>query len=152
MHPRIPLAFWATRAHCCPYSGNKYRAVAKERLDRPPCWGKAGEPKGRLWLLRVLWCICINGSFAGPHHYMPHSLLTTSSFFSFFHLHLLTQDYNYNKWLWLLRLLCIWPDQYRQVTKGSYNKSVHAYWLWTSFYLCSKLEPIPTSRLWSELV
>lgn len=128
--------------------------MAKEKLDRSPCWGKAGDPKGRMWLLRVLWWVCISGSFPGLCHHspsVPHSLLVTSSCFSFCHLHLPTQAYHYSKWLWLLLLLCILPDWYRQVTRGSHKKAVHSYWLWTDFYLCSKPEPIPISGPWSEL-
>lgn len=128
--------------------------MAKERLNRPPCWRQAGEPKGRMWLLRVLWWVCMSRSFTGPCHHspsVPHSRLITSSSSSFCHLHLPTQAYHYSKWLWLLLLLRIWPGQYRQVPRGSHKKAVHSYWLWLALYLCGKPEPIPISGPWSEL-
>jgi len=127
--------------------------VAKERLVWPPCWGKARQPTGRMWLLRVLWWVCMGWSFPGPCQNspsVPHFLQITSSSFSFCHLHLPGQAYHYSKWLWCLSLLCIWPDRYRQATRESHKKTAGFYWLWTDFYLHSKSEPIPVSAPWSE--
>lgn len=109
------------------------------KLERSPCWGKDGEQKGKLWLLKKPLPSLHQREFPRarspqfcasfpPEHFLifhlpsaPNSQLKPITVNGY--------DFGY----------CVLPNRYGLVAIGSHKKAVRSFWLWTKFLLLRQI-------------